>query len=408
MIMIRYVLSIGVLVAVFFTILGGVSIAPADVFLLKEGGRLEGEFLNAEEVPRRTYRIEATAGMEFEIESKHIERSRKGDREALIEYNAFAPFMEDTVENHLEIADWCSKNQLPELARRHRYLVLEHDPENKPARQTLGYFKDKDGNWTTQEEMLGRKGGLIQHRNSWKSQQQIEVEQLLENRKKKETTWTNKIAELRSSLPRGEKARSEMLSIKDPAAVEPLWIALKEERNEDTRVLIIKALSNIGTSVAVHNVARWSLNVGEHLELRKTCYDEIRRHPEAKQAIVAFYENFLGDVARPQIINAAAMGIGEIDGHTAVPKLIDALVTVHKYKATEKAPGPAFGNFGNVQGGGLAWGQNTVEKVNRSENREVRAALMRLTGVDFQFDKDAWRAWLIQQRRTSSFNARRG
>ncbi|MDR2116191.1 MAG: hypothetical protein LBP87_07405 [Planctomycetaceae bacterium] len=43
-----------------------------------------------------------------------------------------------------------------------------------------------------------------------------------------------------------------------------------------------------------------------------------------------------------------------------------------------------------------------------SQNQEVLNALIKLTGVNFQFNKNLWRAWLIESRRTTSFNARRG
>ena len=380
----------------------------ADVFVLKDGGRIEGTLLNADETPRKLYRIEAADGLEIALEPKFIDRARAGEREALREYNAFAPFWENTVENHLQIADWCSQNQLPDLAKRHRSQVLEIDPEHRQARQLLGFFKDTNGEWTTQNEQLGEKRGLVRKDGRWKSKQQIDVEQRLENQKKQEKSWADRVNALRTSLPRGEKARADILAIDDPSAIGALWNALNEEGNEDTRILLIKALSNIGTSRALHALAQWSLNGREYDELRKTCRDEIRRRPETKQALVAYYASYLYENAYPGLINAAALGIAELDGHSAIPQLIDALVTSHTKTVTKKAPGPSFGSMGNVQGTQFGWGQSTEKVTDVSQNQEVLAALRKLTGVDFGFNKDAWRNWLIQQRRTSAFNARRG
>ncbi len=337
-----------------------------------------------------------------------LKTARPGEREAQIEYNAFAPFKENTIENHLEIAQWCSKNLLPDLAKQHRYQVLELDPDHKQARQLLGYFRDDDGEWTTRSEVLGEKRGMVRQGGAWKSKQQIEVEQRLDRQKKDAKQWTERVKTLCASLPRGEKAKAAMLAITDSAAVPALWKALETEPNEDTRILLIRALSNIGNAQALYAVALWSLNGRELPELRYTCYDEIRRHPEAKQMLVAYYASYLKETGNPGIINAAATGIAELDGRTAIPQLIDALVTSNTRTVTKQAPGPSFGSSGNIQGAGLAWGQSTEKVTDVSQNRDVRAALMKLTGVDFQFNQDAWRAWLIQQRRTSSFNARRG
>ncbi|MDR1963994.1 MAG: hypothetical protein LBQ50_09470, partial [Planctomycetaceae bacterium] len=147
----------------------------ADEYLLKEGGKIKGELLNREEVPRKTYQIQAGDGLELGIESKYIDRPAKGERDAILEYNAFAPFEEDTIENHLKIAEWCSQHQLPELSRQHWKRILDHDPEHKDARRVLGYIKGEDGSWTTQQELLGSRG-LVKHNGSWKTQQQIDIE----------------------------------------------------------------------------------------------------------------------------------------------------------------------------------------------------------------------------------------
>lgn len=390
-----------------FLFFRALALVSADEYLLKEGGKIKGELLNTEEVPRKTYRIQADDGLEINIASKYIERPSKGEREAVLEYNTFAPFEEDTIENHLKIADWCSKHQLPELSRQHWNRILEHDPEHKSARSVLGYIKSEDGSWTTQQELLGSRG-LIKYNGSWKTQQQIDIEQTLEKRKQAEINWEKKIDAWRTVLPNHAKAKSEMLAVTDPLATTALWNALSVEQNEDTRILLLKTLSNIGTSPALHNIARWSMNMRENAEVRRTCFDEIRKHSAAKQALVGFYVSYLNPPNNIATINAAALALGEIGGRSAIPQLIDALITVHTETKTVNAPGPAFGTFGNTNGTQLAWGTQKRTDVMNSQNQEVLNALIKLTGVNFQYHKDTWRAWLIESRRTASFNARRG
>jgi hypothetical protein len=378
----------------------------ADEYLLKEGGKIKGELLNTEEVPRKTYQIRVTDGLEIGIASKYIDRPAKGERDAVLEYNAFAPFEEDTIENHLKIAEWCSKNQLPELSRRHWNQILEHDPDHKTARNILGYIKGEDGSWTTQQEILSSRG-LIKHNGSWKTQQQIDVEQIFEQRKRAEIDWGKKIDAWRKVLPNYAQAKSEILAVMDPQAITALWNALLAEQNEDTRILLLKALSNIGTSSALHHIARWSMNPKENAEVRRTCFDEIRKHPAAKQALVGIYASHLNPQYNNVVtINAAAWALREIDGRSAMPQLIDALVTVYTETKTINAPGPGFGNSNT--GTQFAWGSQTIKDTQTSYNKEVLNALIKLSGVNFQYNKDAWRAWLIESRRTTSFNARRG
>jgi hypothetical protein len=380
----------------------------ADVYLLKAGGRIEGELLNPDDVPRKLYKIRTGDGLEIDIEAKYIERSRKGEREALREYNSFAPFEEDTIDNHLKLADWCSKHQLPELSKLHWKQILQHDPDHKDARNVLGYIRS-DGTWMKRQELLESRG-LINVGGSWKTQQQIDTEKFLEKRKRTEADWTKKIDAYRNVLPNNAKARNEILTMTDPLATTALWNALQKERNEDTRILLIKALSNIATSVALHNIARLSMNAQEVLEVRKVCFEELSKHPEAKQAIVGFYAAFLNpQMCDAATINAAAHALGEIGGRSALPQLIDVLITVHSDIKTVDAPSPTFGDQpGGGQGMGLGWGTRKVKEVKESRNQEVLTALIKLTGVNFQYEKNAWRVWLIESRKTSSFNARRG
>lgn len=391
-------------ILLFLVLLSGNSILRADVFLLKESGKIDGNLLNVQEVPRKTYRIEASDGLEIEIEAKYVERVRKGEREALVEYESTAPFKEDTIENHLELAEWCSKNQLPELSRQHLSRILEHDPDHKDARQRLGHFKADDGSWTTRQELLGQVG-FKKHNGSWKTQQQIDIEQILERRKKAEVYWEKKINALRAALPRSEKAMNELLAIEDSAASLTLRKALGEERNEDIRILLIKALSNIKTSAALHEIARWTLNPRENVtEVRQACLDELRNHPEALPAIIGFYTSQLQPGNDAFTINAAAYALAELDGKSAIPALIGVLVVHREWTEKQKAQGPAFSNSGGTS---MGWGEKTVKRQKDEPNPRVLEALVRLTGSNFQYNKDAWKTWLIQAQQTPTFNARR-
>ncbi|MDR0870979.1 MAG: hypothetical protein LBN39_09320 [Planctomycetaceae bacterium] len=368
----------------------------ADVYLLKDGGKIEGELLNPNEVPRKTYRIKTADGAEITIPAVQIDRHRKSEREALREYNAFAPFEENTIENHLRIADWCSKNQLPDLSKQHLKQILELDRDNKDARRMLGYVKQEDGSWTTTDDIRSSRG-LLKHEGRWKTQQQIDVESKFARQKKKELEWEKRI---------GTMSKNDLSAITDPAAAVPLWKALTNASNPDGRILLIRALGNITTPAALHSVARWALNPKENEEVRQTCYEVILKYPEAKQAIIGFYATYLNPNTDPATLNLAARGIAELDGKSAVPQLIDVLITYYTKQTTVGSDTPSVVQ-GNSGGLGMSAGTKTVKQTFTSQNRDVLNALIRLTGNNFQFNQDTWRNWLIQSQKTASFNARR-
>ena len=374
----------------------------ADVFVLKDGGVLDGELMNPDEVPRKTYTIQTTDGIEMSLEAKSVERIRKGERESLTEYKAFAPFRENTVENHLEIAEWCRQQRLVDLWKRHLYRVLELDTDNAKARQLLGHFKAPDGTWTTQQEMLGSKG-YIQVANSWKTRQQIDLEQFFERKDKLEKEWVRRVDALRSN----PKGKVELATIDDPLATEALVKALSNESNPDVRVLLIQSLGNIGTSAALHEAARWSI-LESNNEVRLTCFDMLKKHPDALPAIIGFYARFLHAESGTMTINRAAYAIGQLGGRSVIPQLIDALVTTHVEIRTVTSQGTTGMNSGINSSGGLTWGEKKEKTSTEVYNEEVRRALSFLTGQDFQFNKEAWKVWLIQSRRTPTFDARRG
>ncbi|GHT26952.1 hypothetical protein FACS18942_05360 [Planctomycetales bacterium] len=389
--------------------------ASADVFLLKNAGKIEGELLNTEEVPRKTYKINckikdvdgSEIDSEIEIEAKYIDRVRKGEREALAEYKKFAPFEEDTVENHLRISKWCRENNLPELTQKHLQCILVLDSENKEARQQLGYTKSADGTWTTRQDFLGRSGYIRDKTGNYKTQQQIDAEEILEKQKKALIYWEKRISQLRQVLPKDTKAQNEILSVNEPEATKALSDALSSEQSEDTRILLVRSLSHIGTLRALDVIARRAVSRQEPVQaVREVCFEELKKHPDATPAIIGLYISQLNPDTNDNItINSAAFALGQLNAKSAVPYLIDALETVHRQKVTVQAPSPAFGSNGNLVMGG---GSKQVNVEQKFANTDVLNALLRLTGQNFLYDKIRWKNWLFDARRTAFFDARRG
>ena len=373
------------------------------VLLLRDGGTLEGELLNPHEISRQAYKIKTAGGLEISLNARLVERVQSRERPALIEYNAEAPFTENTIENHLGWARWCNENQLFDQARLHWRQVLELDPDHAEARQVLGYDRTQNGWVSRQGRMEDR--GFIQDRGRWRTAQQIEVESLLETQRNAEAQWQRTIRDLVRRLPNSE---AELLAIRDPAAIAPLRNALPNEGNPYIRTVLLRSLVRIPHINAVRFVIGWSIRPDEPSdEIRQMCVDELLRlsneNPENRQIVIDSYRGILRPEIQPAIISMAARILGDIGAHEAVPELIDVLVITRTETIQEQAPTPAFGP------GGTSFGQGarTINRQVQIPNQAVLTALTRLTGMNFQFNQAAWREWYRQSLRSPSLNLRR-
>ena len=374
------------------------------VLLLRDGGVLEGELLNPNEISRQTYKIRTTGGLEISLDARLVERVQNRERPALIEYNAEAPFTENTIENHLDWARWCNENQLLDQARSHWRQILELDPDHAEARQILGYERTQNGWFSRQGRMEDR--GFIQDRGRWRTAQQIEVENLLETQRNAETQWRRTVREQIRRLPNGQ-AEAELPAIRDPAAFIPLRDALLNEGNPHVRIVLLRSIARIPHPRAIQFVAGWAIRLEEPSEeIRRMSVDELLRlsneNPEIRQLVIDTYRSALRSGIDP-VIHLAARILGDIGAHEAVPELIDVLVVTRTETIREQAPTPAFGSGGT----GFAQGARTMTRQVQVPNQTVLTALTRLTGMNFQFNQAAWQEWYRQSLRSPVFNLRR-
>ena len=378
------------------------------VLLLKDGGTLEGELLNPDEISRKSYRIKTAGKLEISLDARLVERVQNRERPALIEYYAKAPFTENTIDNHLFWARWCSENQFPDLSRLHWRQILEIDPDHAVARQILGYTRDQNG-WVSDQEKRENRG-LVQYRGRWRTPHEIEVETMLESRRNAEIQWRNTIRDLTRRLPNNQ-AETQLLAIRDPAAFVPirdaLLNALSNERNPNIRRVLLRSLVRIPHAGAVQFVVGWSIRDEEpYDDIRLMCVEEVLRlshdNPELRQIMMETYRSALRTGIEP-IVNMAARILKDIGGYEAVPELIDALVMMRTETFQEQQPAYSFGPGGT----GLSQGARTIKNQRRIPNQAVLAALTELTGRNFLFDQAAWQEWYRQSQRSPSVNLRR-
>jgi hypothetical protein len=325
------------------------------------------------------------------------------------EYERIKNSYPDTAEGHWRLAQWCGERGLTAQRQQHLQKVVELDPEHQAARRLLGYQKH-NGQWVTQEELMTSRG-YVRYKGRWRLPQ--EVNQLEQKRKQtnSENQWQGQLKKWRAMLDddRAAEAIAKIREINDPYAIKALKKALEGESNQSVRLLYVDALARIGTPDAVTALVNASL-YDDNEEVRLTAIDHLaeKKHPE----VIAMYIQALRHKENA-VVNRAAVGLAQMENPAAIPALIDALVTSHKFEVVQGSEGISA-TFGSVRGpggtapvSGLSTGQTRTIIEQRMANPGVRDALIKLTGTNYDFDLAAWKAWLASHKKDQSLDARR-
>jgi hypothetical protein len=379
--------------------------AAAEVFVLAGGGRIEGELLNRDESPRRRYVVRVAGGATMTIDAAQVKK-KLPSRPEEAEYERIRPTYADTAAAQWELAQWCRQHKLSAEREVHLRRVVELDPEHREARHALGYSR-LDGRWTTQEEVMIKRG-YVRYKGQWKTPQEVELDKNKEALKAVQQEWFQKLKRWRGWLgsKRDEEARHNIRTIADPAAAKALAMGLRDDADPQVRLLLVEALAKIDTSDAALALAERSL-FDPAEEVRLTCLDHLQT--KRRPAVIAYYVAKLKDKKSNEVVNLAGLALGRMKDPAAIGPLIDALVTVHKFKINnpggDNATSAGFGSGG----GGLAVGKRPSFVSRSLENRAVLEALVVITGKNFNFDKQAWKRWYAdQQKAPDGIDARRG
>ena len=373
-----------------------------EVFVLGNGGQVTGELLNPDETPRKTFVVRTSAGVEVTLDAAEVVK-RLEQSPAEIEYEKIKNRYPDTVEGQWDLAEWCAQNRLSPQRKTHLERVIALDPDHKRARAALGYSQ-VDGKWQTQEEVMeGR--GYRRYQGRWMTSQEIEVIERKRKQENEEKAWFVKVKRWSGWLgdDKGDEARRQFAAITDPAAVKALAAFLERDRRVAAQTIYIEALARIGDGDALKALAVRSIEDPVE-EVRLTCLDHLKKekHPD----VVSYYVGKLKDKDN-RVVNLAAVALGQTGDASCVGPLIDALVTVHKFKVTTGKPGQTSTSFGSG-GTGLSAGSSTKIMSVPMQNQAVLDALIALTGgVNFNFDVQAWKSWYALKHKRPALDARR-
>jgi hypothetical protein len=404
----RYALSLIAIGSTMSFALAAHRTVQAAEFILKNGGRIEGKWINEKEAVRRTYVIDLAVGGRIMLNRSQVSKVIK-TRPIIDTYEVQRHTVPDTVEGHLKMASWCRVKHLAKQRLDHLQRILELDPNHKKARAALGYHQ-VNGRWVTTAEE-NQANGMRRYKGSWRSAQEIE---LLEERKQREGSerkWFSKVKRWRKELEQPKKfdeARKNLTSITSPTAVKAIALYLDKETVRDAKLIYYKALAGISAPPAMSVLMKESIDETDG-DLRLTALDYVVDQKTA--AASKFYIQKLKNKDNRKV-NRAGLALGLLKDPVAVRPLIDALLTTHRYQITKGKGGPnsqshTFGTGGGG-GGGYSFGGGGPKMVKATQkNRSVLDALYALTGENLSYDKTAWKRWYNSQRKNGKFNARR-
>lgn len=374
----------------------------ADVVELKNGGRVEGQVVDNGD--RNTIQVKLIDGGRMTVERSQVARVVTVSP-AEEEYRRRAPRVADTVPAQWELAMWCRDQKLSAELQRHVQRVVELDPAHEEARQLLG-FREVNGQWMTSDEIMQSRG-LKLYEGKYYTPQDIalfEREKLL---KEKEFNWKEHIERWRKWLDdrdpaRVQEARRELRKLRDPMAASTVVRLLKREKNPVVKLILIEAAAQIPSSQTLEALVEISLE-DQNEELRLQALEFLVNN--GTMGAVPVYVKALKH-ENNAIVNRAGVALGLLGDTTAISPLIDALVTEHKFVIGN---GPQGDTYGMSSDGTFAMGGGGPRPIKRNlRNPEVRSALVRLAGgVSFDFDAEAWRAWLGSQKKMQTADLRR-
>ncbi|MGB8852512.1 MAG: HEAT repeat domain-containing protein [Pirellulales bacterium] len=250
--------------------------------------------------------------------------------------------------------------------------------------------------------------GLSRYEGGWRTRQEIELLERADREAATAREWKARVEKLRSRLDRPdetERATEELRVLSDPAAAPAVATLLAREQVQRVRGLLVEALGRIRSQDAFATLVVVALDHPDP-ETRLAATEQLAAiAPEvAAPRLVAA----LGSADNAQV-NRAAEALGRLGVVSVAPALVASLETQHvTMPGAGGQPGSMSVTF-TPSGSGLSMGGGPKPVKVKARNEQVLAALVQLTGANFQWDIAAWRDWLATQARPAAdIDLRRG
>ncbi len=398
---------------------------PADVIKLHSGGIIRGRVLE-DESDQEWLTIELEGSKKAKIRVKRATVAEVLTAEDLRdEYEALREKLGDGFDAHMELARWCHRYRFRKELLYHLRQAAELNPDSRALRllaARTGYLEEV---FPKERAKRAESLGLVRDKGRYVTPQQKRLAEKRRERDQKRREWMKQMAEAKRLATSGNQVAREgvkqlLRSVEDPIALDAVLRYFIRDERPWIRELGCLALGQIADPRAGQRLVELVLE-DESEQVRWAAIDALKERddPAAVRKLIGSLRSSRNDVVR-----WAALALAELEARSAVPGLIDALVTDHW--VVVQRPGLSAGAGGMIgglpvttsaaagkdgtltlqgpaglapivayptgTGGGFSTGGRSALRV-RVRNPEVLEALKKLTGEDFGYDEKAWKQW---------------
>ncbi len=384
------------LIIVTLTLASSPTRANAAIFQLANGGEISGELVNVNRADQDSFVIRPYIGGEITLTATNV-LEVVAQQPLEIAYTKKRLQVIDSVDGHLELAEWCREKRLKQNQKDHLQRVLQIDPDQPTARSLLGYTL-VDGKWMTRDEKM-RSRGYVRDGSRWVLPQEKNLREKQKQLKQAEREWYEKVKRYSKWLTSNKRASGQehLLDIKDPHASPALvYFFTKAKRQENVEILA-RALTNVGTANAFEAIVNRTMAESND-DISYFCLELLEQYKPP--GAIAVYVDALRSKDNVKV-NRAGRGLSFVGDSSVTRPLIRALVTQHKFKIGNDNPGSvstSFGGVGGSKGTGFVSGGGPKIVAQNMRNKEVLGALRSITGKDFDYDLGAWNTWYESQK----------
>ena len=313
-----------------------------------------------------------------------------------------------TASDHLELARYCAKQNMKKEEEQHYKKVLELNPNQREARDKLGYAWNGQA-WISRSNYM-KDLGLVKYKGRWVSEAEKDLlvtrAEARKNRGKvRRLIWE---AVKHKSLERQMKAREKLKGMSDLALVQPYRSALVLASQKERAFVIDSISSRVNSKKVFNKMLSRSVLAEPKRSIRHAALDALESKKDPNAAL--YFTSALSSESPILRINAANALMRFPDTRSIAPLIVTLRYETgdfgraHVVNFTQRA---YIRDFELSSGGtGLAiaevadpvidtFTEGTVldVKVRKVEWYSKAAVLSHLTGADFGIKQVAWKNW---------------
>ncbi len=364
--------------------------AQADVIILTNGSKLEGEVIeSAEGLRLRCDSVESV------IKRENIAFWKKQPLPEEEYRKRASQLTPEDVTGQLELARWCVQQHLADAAKWHFTLALAVDPENAEARREAGFVKS-GGQWLTREEVMRRRG-LVSYNGRWLPEEEALRRQLQDDREQRSRDAYNQTWQIVRDFVRHESADPapavEQILALGPDTLRGLARAAADNSPRANR-LALEALGRMSDRESLQLLFK-TVRFGRNEDSINLALARLAGRSDREAVLVGCLDLTVNHGAA-RVRKRAALALKALGDPRAVESLLPLVeYTPAKPQSDDKTPPPSKDKNDISQPALLdADGDNApLNAVAAEPFYPARDALAVITGQWFPASKTMWRNW---------------